>query len=684
MAYCLLYGSCRLLACLPLNVLYVLSDCLLYPLVYYLAAYRKKVVRANLAASFPDKNAQERLQLEKRSYRHFCSIVVETIYLSGISAEEAKRRTRFVNTELIKDLLNQGQTVLVYLGHYGNWEYQTFLTLHNPDIPLINVYRPLSSRPFDRLMKKIRSRFGAEMVEKQAVLRKMVLLKRQGKAAVFGMIADQSPSKTNLHYWTPFLNQTTAVLTGVERLAKSTGAAVVYADVSQPKRGYYTTEFKLITQDPKQTADNEITEQYKCLMEQSILRDPAYWLWTHRRWKHQPPDAPNSSRTQADSPGHPAAAVQADTSGHPAAAVQADSSGHLAASVQTDIVVQKAAAPKIKTAVVILNWNGRALMEQFLPVLIANTDYPDVALVVADNASTDDSVAWLRSSYPEIELICLEQNFGFAQGYNLALEKLEAEYLVLLNSDVQVSPRWLSVLTDYLDQHPELAACQPKILSLKQPDYFEHAGACGGFIDALGYPFCRGRIQDTLEQDLGQYESPADIFWASGACLCIRREDFFEAGGLDGRFFAHMEEIDLCWRLRSRGRRLVCLPESLVYHLGGGTLNKDNAHKTFLNFRNNLLMLYKNLPARRLFGVMSLRLVLDYVAALQFLLRGCPQSALAVLRGRLAFWKLRPDFKQDRRSPGVGAQTKIPEIYRGCILFDYYFRAKKHFSQLKF
>ncbi len=338
----------------------------------------------------------------------------------------------------------------------------------------------------------------------------------------------------------------------------------------------------------------------------------------------------------------------------------------------------------IKTTVVILNWNGKALMEQYLPVLIEHTSYPDVSLMVADNASTDASVEWLQTTYPGIRLLCLDRNYGFAEGYNRALAGLESEYLVLLNSDAKVTPNWLPPMIDYLDQHPGVAACQPKILNLRQPGYFEHAGACGGFIDTLGYPFCRGRIQDYLEPDQGQYDSICDVFWTSGACLCIRREDFFAAGCLDGRFFAHMEEIDLCWRLRKRGRRLVCLPQSVIYHLGGGTLNKDNAHKTFLNFRNNLLMLYKNLPKSRLFGVMVLRLVLDYVAALNFLLKGCPKSALAVFRGRLAFWKLRPGFKRDRKNLNTSAEKNIPEIYRGCIVFDYFLRAKKRYSQLNF
>lgn len=299
MAYVLLYGFCRLLAFLPLNLLYFLSDVLLYPLVYYVAGYRKKVVRNNIAASFPDKSNKEKRRTEKDFFRYFCSVVVETIYLAGISTEEAKKRTSFVNTELLEKYQNRGQSVLVYLGHYGNWEYQTFLKLHFPGIYLINVYRPLTNKAFDRLMHKLRNRFGAELLEKQAVLRKIVLLRQQKQAGVFGMIADQSPSRSNLHYWTPFLNQDTSVLTGVERLAKSTGAAVVYADVRVIKRGYYNTEFKLITDQPRETADNEITEKYSRLMEQSILRDPTFWLWTHRRWKHRrkPAESPSSEPT---------------------------------------------------------------------------------------------------------------------------------------------------------------------------------------------------------------------------------------------------------------------------------------------------------------------------------------------------------------------------------------------------
>ncbi|MFA6588757.1 MAG: lysophospholipid acyltransferase family protein [Bacteroidales bacterium] len=300
MGYVLLYGFCRLLAFLPLNLLYFLSDVFLYPLVYYVAAYRKKVVRVNLAASFPEKSPEELRKLEKRFYRYFCALILETIYLSGISGKEALRRTTFTNTGILENCQAKGQQVLIMLGHYGNWEYQSFLNLHCPGLHQINVYRPLRSKAFDRLMLKLRTRFGAEMVEKQAVLRKIALLRRAGQSAVFGMIADQSPSKANLHYWTRFLNQDTAVLNGVERLARSSGAAVVYADVRILKRGYYSTEFKLITDKPGETADNEITEEYSRLMEQSILREPAFWLWTHRRWKHRRNQSPKTAQKNAN------------------------------------------------------------------------------------------------------------------------------------------------------------------------------------------------------------------------------------------------------------------------------------------------------------------------------------------------------------------------------------------------
>ena len=274
-----------------------------------------------------------------------------------------------------------------------------------------------------------------------------------------------------------------------------------------------------------------------------------------------------------------------------------------------------------RIAVVILNFNGAEMLRAFLPSVV---DYsPEAEVIVADNCSTDASAQVMREEFPAVRYIQLEKNYGFADGYNRALAQVEAEYFLMLNSDVEVTQGWLAPMLEYMDSHPGVAACQPKLLSYKNKKEFEYAGACGGFIDKYGYPYCRGRIFDTVEEDKGQYDSVAELFWATGAALMIRAEDYRAAGGLDGTFFAHMEEIDLCWRLRSRGRRIVCIPQSCVYHVGGATLNKSNPRKTYLNFRNNLLMLYKNLPENELRHVMFVRALLDYVAAFKSLLTAC-------------------------------------------------------------
>ena len=275
----------------------------------------------------------------------------------------------------------------------------------------------------------------------------------------------------------------------------------------------------------------------------------------------------------------------------------------------------------IKTAVVILNWNGEAMLRQFLPSVIASSCEEGTVVYVADNASTDGSCAVVEKEFPSVHLIRLDKNYGFAEGYNRALQQVEAEYVVLLNSDVEVTEGWLRDMVAYMDTHPDTAACQPKILSYRHRNMFEYAGASGGFMDRYGYPFCRGRVFDVVEEDRGQYDEVIPVFWATGAALMIRQEVYQKVGGLDGRFFAHMEEIDLCWRLRSQGFQLVCIPSSKVYHVGGATLKKENPRKTFLNFRNNLLMLYKNLPEEELASVMRVRTFLDYCAALVWLLK---------------------------------------------------------------
>ena len=271
----------------------------------------------------------------------------------------------------------------------------------------------------------------------------------------------------------------------------------------------------------------------------------------------------------------------------------------------------------IKTAVVILNWNGEAMLRQFLPSVIACSCLEGTEIYVADNASTDASCEVVEKEFPSVRLIRLDKNYGFADGYNYALQKIDAEYAVLLNSDVEVTEGWLQPMVGYLDTHPETVACQPKIRAYRHRNLFEYAGASGGFIDRYGYPFCRGRIFENVEEDKGQYDEVIPVFWATGAALMIRLDVYRNVGGLDGRFFAHMEEIDLCWRLRSRGYQLVCIPSSTVYHVGGATLKKENPRKTFLNFRNNLLMLYKNLPEEELKPVMRVRTFLDYCAAVK-------------------------------------------------------------------
>lgn len=338
---------------------------------------------------------------------------------------------------------------------------------------------------------------------------------------------------------------------------------------------------------------------------------------------------------------------------------------------------------KDRIAIVILNWNGAAMMRRYLPTVVKYSA-GDATVYVADNASTDDSLQLLSGSFPECKVIKFDKNWGFADGYNKALAQIDAEYYLLLNSDIEVTHHWLTPLLEFMDAHPEAAACQPKLLSLADRDCFEYAGACGGFIDRYGYPFCRGRIFDTVERDGGQYDYREEVFWATGAAMMVRSADYWRAGGLDGRFFAHNEEIDLCWRLRLMGRMIFCIPESCVYHVGGGTLPKGNPMKTFLNFRNNLTMLYKCLPEDELRHVMRVRWVLDYVAAFEMLLlKGSLGDFKAVWRARRAFARWKADFADDRRRIQASCVVKdIPERKPFMLLWQYYGRGKKRFSDL--
>lgn len=335
-----------------------------------------------------------------------------------------------------------------------------------------------------------------------------------------------------------------------------------------------------------------------------------------------------------------------------------------------------------KVAIVILNWNGAEMLRTYLPSVL---DYSreEAVVYVADNASTDDSAEIIRKEFPDCKLIILDQNWGFADGYNKALEQIDAEYYFLLNSDVRVTHHWLTPLIEFMDYHQDVAACQPKLLSESDNDYFEYAGACGGFLDYYGYPFCRGRIFDTVEEDNAQYDYNQSILWATGAAMMIRSIDYKAVGGLDGRFFAHNEEIDMCWRLRGMGRKIYCVPESSVFHVGGGTLPKSNSQKTFLNFRNNLLMIYKNVDDSELDHVLRVRRILDYVAAYWTLFRGNFGDFMAIYRARREFHRLVPSFKESRSKIQCNVKLHhIPERTKFSILAHYYLKGHKVFSSL--
>ncbi|MBN2480311.1 MAG: glycosyltransferase [Bacteroidales bacterium] len=341
-------------------------------------------------------------------------------------------------------------------------------------------------------------------------------------------------------------------------------------------------------------------------------------------------------------------------------------------------------------AVVILNWNGEKFLQDFLPSVVAYSSGPGTEIIVADNGSSDGSVDYVTQNHPDIRIIRFEKNHGFAAGYHKALSQIRSEYFVLLNTDVQLTHEWLSPLISTLEQDAGIAACMPKIRSFRQQDYYEYAGAAGGFIDALGYPFCRGRILDQTEKDNGQYDDNMRIFWASGACLVIRSSAYFEAGGLDGIFFAHMEEIDLCWRLHRLGYTIFCIPGSVVYHVGGGSLPNNNPRKIYLNYRNNLYLLFKNLPAGKLFPVLFIRMIMDLLSAVLYLSQGKGRFFTAVIRAHLAFYRNIPVLIKERKlnktkiDKAATVTVRIREIYAGSIVFDYFFRKKRTFSQLKF
>lgn len=333
-----------------------------------------------------------------------------------------------------------------------------------------------------------------------------------------------------------------------------------------------------------------------------------------------------------------------------------------------------------KVAVVILNWNGLDYLKKFLPSVIKSS-YSNLDIILGDNASTDASVSFVSSNYPEIRIIQNDQNYGFAGGYNKILEQLDQDYFILLNSDVEVDPEWIEPVISLMESDHQIAAAQPKILSYSNKHFFEYAGAAGGFIDKLGYPFCRGRIFDTVEEDNGQYDGNSEIFWASGAALFIKKSNWIEAGGLDSDFFAHMEEIDLCWRLKNLGYKIMFCSESKVYHVGGGTLNAENPFKTYLNFRNNLVLLLKNLPAGKSFPIIFIRFWLDLISLIKFLLESKPKNAKAVSKAHIYFFENLNKNIQKARSISK-SEFNSTALYEKSIVWQYFVKGVKKFRDL--
>lgn len=337
---------------------------------------------------------------------------------------------------------------------------------------------------------------------------------------------------------------------------------------------------------------------------------------------------------------------------------------------------------EIKVAVVILNFNGKHFLEKFLPIVIQNSA-PHL-IVVADNGSSDGSVEYVQKHFKSIVIIENNGNYGYPKGYNLALKQIDAKYFILLNSDVEVKENWIEPIIQLMETDTQIAACQPKLLDYNHTSLYEYAGAAGGFIDAYGYPFCRGRVFNTLEKNTAQYDDAREVFWATGACLFVNAEAFWEVGGLDEDYFAHMEEIDLCWRLKNIGYKIYVEPKSIVYHVGGGTLHKLSSKKTFLNFRNNLITFTKNHPSKNLFIKILFRLILDGVAAFKFLFEGQPSHFYAVLKAHFSYyyWLPKTLVKRKALKKLKGFHFNNTQIYKSNIVIDYFIKGKKHFSDL--
>lgn len=337
----------------------------------------------------------------------------------------------------------------------------------------------------------------------------------------------------------------------------------------------------------------------------------------------------------------------------------------------------------IKTAIVIIHWNNQHLLEKFLPSLVTNI--PNNARVyLADNASTDDSIAYCKTNFPCIEIIALDKNYGYAKGYNEALKQIKAEYFVLLNNDVAVRPKWIEQVIGEMEKDPTVAAAQPKLLQYNNPTMFEYAGAAGGYIDKLGYVFCKGRLFEQSETDKGQYQQTSTVFWASGACMFVRSADFFEAGGFDADFFAHMEEVDLCWRLQLLGKKIIAVPQAEVLHLGGSTLQKASPQKTYLNFRNSLIMLLKNLPSKQLWWFIPFRSLLDLISSIFFMLNGEFKHSKAIHQAHAHFFfKFGYWLKKRKTVKRLASLEKNANVYPGSIVFEHFVKKRNTYSTLK-
>ncbi|MCL2098581.1 MAG: glycosyltransferase family 2 protein [Bacteroidales bacterium] len=334
-------------------------------------------------------------------------------------------------------------------------------------------------------------------------------------------------------------------------------------------------------------------------------------------------------------------------------------------------------------AIVILNWNGRNFLEKFLAPLVARTACEGVSFVLIDNGSTDDSCTFVSENYPKVQVIHLDKNYGYTGGYNIGLQQVKADYYVLLNSDVEVSDGWLNPLVALMDSEERVGVCMPKIKDYNAPQSFEYAGAAGGFIDRFGFPFCRGRILSCIEEDRQQYDNRQEVFWATGACMMVRAQLFHELGGFDEHFFAHMEEIDFCWRVQIAGHKVVCEPTSVVYHVGGGTLPNNNPHKLYYNYRNSLYLLYKNLPRSKRFFTFLVRIILDCLSAIVYLFSGKFSFFSAVCRAHFRFWRTKRNL---RKTPRPASAMVMSGFYRRSIVWDFFIkgRGKLRFTELRF